>query len=181
MKFHEDEKMAVYIDGANFHATAKALGLDIDFKKLRTWLDTRCRLIGVSYYTAVMENDDQTSLKPLIDWLSYNGYNVVTKPAKQFIDSDGRKVLKGNMDIELAVDALAMADFVDHVVIVSGDGDFRALVAAIQKKACRVTVLSTTKSKPPMIADELRRQVDNFIEISTLADVITRAPLHRND
>lgn len=174
MIFHNDEKMAVYIDGANLHATAQAVDLDIDFKKLRAWFESLCRVVGVSYYTAVFDGNDQVNLKPLIDWLSYNGFKLVTKPAKQFVDADGRKILKGNMDIELAVDALAMAKYVDHMVIMSGDGDFRALVEAVQKKACRVTVISTTKSKPAMIADELRRQVDNFIDITDIADRISR-------
>ena len=101
---------------------------------------------------------------------------MVTKPAKEFTDSQGRRKVKGNMDIELAVDAMEIAPHVDHIVIFSGDGDFRPLVAALQRKGVRVSVVSTIRSQPPMIADDLRRQADNFIELDELKDVIGRPP-----
>jgi len=78
------------------------------------------------------------------------------------------------MDIELAVDAMELAPHVDHVVIFSGDGDFRPLIEALQRKGVRVSVVSTIRSQPPMIADELRRQADNFIELDELRDVVGR-------
>ena len=109
-----------------------------------------------------------------MDWLHYNGFTMVTKPAKEYTDSMGRRKVKGNMDIELAVDAMELAPYVDHVVLFSGDGDFRPLVEALQRKGVRVSVVSTIRSQPPMIADELRRQADNFIELDELRDVVGR-------
>ncbi len=166
MYFYESERIGVFIDGANLHAATKSLSFDIDYKKLLSFFQGKGQLVRALYYTALSEDPDYSGIKPLIDWLAYNGYVLVTKPAKEFIDDAGHKTLKGNMDIELAVDVMEMADRLDHVVIFSGDGDFRALVEAVQKKGCRVTAVSSSKSRPPMIADELRRQVDQFMELS---------------
>ena len=80
------------------------------------------------------------------------------------------------MDIELAVDAMELAPHVDHIVLFSGDGDFRPLLESIQRQGVRVSVVSTIRSQPPMISDELRRQADNFIELQELKDVIGRPP-----
>jgi len=99
---------------------------------------------------------------------------MVTKPAKEFTDASGRRKIKGNMDIELAIDVLEMADHLDNIVLFSGDGDFRRLVEAVQRKGVRVTVVSTVKSAPPMVADELRRQADDFIDLSSLSNEIAR-------
>jgi uncharacterized LabA/DUF88 family protein len=174
--FYRDERLALFIDGSNLYAAAKALGFDIDYKLLRQEFMQRGKLLRAYYYTALLENDDYSPIRPLVDWLHYNGFNMVTKPAKEFTDSQGRRKVKGNMDIELAVDAMETADHVDHIVIFSGDGDFRPLVAALQRKGCRVSVVSTIRSQPPMIADDLRRQADNFIELNELKDVVGRPP-----
>ena len=120
------------------------------------------------YYTALAEEQEYSSIRPLIDWLDYNGFTMVTKPTKEFTDATGRRKVKGNMDIELAVDAMRLADTLDHIVIFSGDGDFRSLVAALQQKGKRVSVISTLQTQPPMVADELRRQADQFIDIADL-------------
>lgn len=174
--FYRDERLALFIDGSNLYAAAKALGFDIDYKLLRSEFMQRGKLLRANYYTALLENDDYSPIRPLVDWLHYNGFNMVTKPAKEFTDSQGRRKVKGNMDIELAVDALECAEHVDHIVIFSGDGDFRPLVEALQRKGCRVSVVSTIRSQPPMIADDLRRQCDNFIELNDLKDAIGRPP-----
>ncbi|CTQ50048.1 LabA-like NYN domain-containing protein [Jannaschia donghaensis] len=172
--FYRDERLALFIDGSNLYAAAKALSFDIDYKLLRTEFVRRGKLLRAFYYTALLENDEYSPIRPLVDWLQYNGFTMVTKPAKEFTDSQGRRKIKGNMDIELAVDALETADHVDHIVLFSGDGDFRPLVAALQRKGVRVSVCSTIRSQPPMIADDLRRQADNFIELDELRDVIGR-------
>jgi uncharacterized LabA/DUF88 family protein len=175
------EKIALFIDGANLYATAKALGFDIDYKRMLAEFESRGSMVRAFYYTALIEEQEYSAIRPLIDWLDYNGYAVVTKPAKEFVDSLGRRKVKGNMDIELAVDAMEMAQSVDHIIIFSGDGDFRSLVEAIQRKAVRVTVVSTITTQPPMIADELRRQCDTFIDLATLAQKIGRDPALRQD
>ena len=175
----QSDRIALFIDGANLYATAKALGFDIDYKRLLKEFQTRGKLIRAFYYTALVEDQEYSSIRPLIDWLDYNGFAVVTKPTKEFVDAMGRRKVKGNMDIELAVDAMEMADHLDHMVLFSGDGDFRSLVEAVQRKGVRVSVVSTNSTQPAMIADELRRQADEFIDLIHLAASIGRDPSER--
>ena len=158
----------------NLYAAARALNFDIDYKRLLEVFANKGHLIRAFYYTALVEDQEYSPIRPLVDWLDYNGYTMVTKPTKEFTDAQGRRKIKGNMDIELAIDVMEMAEHLDHVVLFSGDGDFRRLVDAIQRKGVRVTVVSTTKSSPPMVADELRRQADNFIDLVELEDTVTR-------
>jgi len=172
-------KIALFIDGANLYATAKTLGFDIDYKRLLKEFQGRGTLLRAFYYTAIIEDQEYSSIRPLIDWLDYNGFKVVTKPAKEFTDSTGRRKIKGNMDIELAVDAMELAEHVDQIVLFSGDGDFRSLVEAIQRRGVRVTVVSTIQTQPAMIADELRRQADVFIDLVDLKPTIGRDPAER--
>jgi uncharacterized LabA/DUF88 family protein len=172
--FYPQERLALFIDGANLYAAARALGFDIDYKRLLQEFQSKGRLIRAFYYTALLEDQDYSPIRPLVDWLDYNGYTMVTKPTKEFTDATGRRKLKGNMDIELAVDVLEMAPHLDHIVLFSGDGDFRRLVEAVQRKGVRVSVVSSIRSQPPMVADELRRQADNFIELMNLMPSIAR-------
>lgn len=187
MIYYPHERMALFIDGSNLYSAARGLGFDIDYKRLLEHFRSKGTLIRAFYYTALLEDQEYSPLRPLIDWLDYNGYAVVTKPAKEFTDATGRRRVKGNMDIELAIDALELSDNLDHLIIFSGDGDFRRLVEALQRKGKRVTVVSTMRSQPPMIADELRRQADQYIDLETMRDIIGRAhserpaPTFRND
>jgi uncharacterized LabA/DUF88 family protein len=174
MNFYPTERIALFIDGANLYATAKALGFDIDYKRLLVLFRKKGQLIRALYYTALAEDQEYSSIRPLIDWLDYNGYTMVTKPTKEFTDASGRRKIKGNMDIELAVDSMELAEHLDHIVLFSGDGDFRTLVEALQHKGKRVSVVSTLNTQPPMVADELRRQADQFIDISDLVPEICR-------
>lgn len=173
------QRIALFIDGANLYATTKTLGFDIDYKRLLKEFQSRGTLIRAFYYTALVEDQEYSSIRPLIDWLDYNGYRVVTKPTKEFVDSAGRRKVKGNMDIELAIDALELAPYIDHMVLFSGDGDFRSLVEAMQRRGVRVSVVSTVTTQPPMVADELRRQADEFLDLSQLASKIGRDPTDR--
>jgi uncharacterized LabA/DUF88 family protein len=179
MIFYKEEKVALFIDGANLYAAARSLNFDIDYRRMLDLFATKGRLVRAFYYTAISEGEDYSPIKPLVDWLDYNGYTMVTKPAKEYTDALGRRKVKGNMDIELAIDVLEMSDTVDHVFIFSGDGDFRRLVESVQKKGVRVSVVSTMKSNPPMVADELRRQADNFVELADLAAHISRPTVNR--
>jgi uncharacterized LabA/DUF88 family protein len=174
MLFYPQEKLALFIDGANLYGAAKGLQFDIDYKRLLEVFARKGILVRAFYYTAVAENEEFSPLRPLVDWLDYNGFAVVTKPLKEFTDAQGRRRVKGNMDIELAIDVMEMADQVDHIVIFSGDGDFKRLVEAAQRKGRRVSVVSTIRSQPPMVSDELRRQADNFIELEELKPMIAR-------
>jgi len=174
--FDQREKIALFIDGANLYATSRALGFDIDYKKMLGFFHGQGYLLRAYYYTALIEDQEYSSIRPLIDWLDYNGYRVITKPTKEFTDSSGRRKVKGNMDMELAVDAMELSTTVDHMVLFSGDGDFRYLVEALQRRGRKVTVISTTQTNPSMIADDLRRQADNFVELTSLKNEIGRDP-----
>ena len=174
--FYKDERLALFIDGSNLYAAAKALEFDIDYKLLRQEFMRRGKLLRAFYYTALLENDEYSPIRPLVDWLHYNGFSMVTKTAKEYTDSMCRRKIKGNMDIELCVNAMELAPHVDHIVLFSGDGDFRPLIESLQRQGVRVSVVSTIKSQPPMISDELRRQADNFIELNDLRDVVGRPP-----
>ncbi len=176
MRFYSEERLALFIDGSNLFAAARALGFDIDYKRLLDVFSTKGRMIRAFYYTALIEEPEFSPIRPLVDWLDYNGFTLITKPTKEFTDSDGRKKLKGNMDIELAIDMLEMADKLDHIVLFSGDGDFRRLVDAVQRKGVRLSIVSTAKTSPPMVADELRRQADIFVDLTDLKNEIQRLP-----
>jgi uncharacterized LabA/DUF88 family protein len=175
MSPHPSDRIALFIDGANLYSATKALGFDIDYRKLLDLFGRQGRLVRAYYYTAVAEDQEYSPLRPLVDWLAYNGFALVTKPMKRFTDAGGIVRSKGNMDIEIAVDMLEQAEHLDHLVLFSGDGDFRRLVEAVQRRGPRVSVVSTLRCQPPMIADELRRQADAFIELSDLIPEIGRA------
>jgi uncharacterized LabA/DUF88 family protein len=179
MHFYQTERVALFIDGVNLYATAKSLEFDIDYKRLLMLFGQRAHLVRAFYYTALADDQEYSSIRPLIDWLGYNGFTVVTKPLKEFTDAMGRRKVKGNMDIELAVQAIQLAPALDHIVLFSGDGDFRSLVADLQQRGKRVSVVSTLQSTPPMIADELRRQADQFIDLADLEPIISREPSAR--
>src|ERR1700756_5015088 len=174
MIFYPEERMAIFIDGANLYSAARGLAFDIDYRRLLDLFAAKGGLIRAFYYTQLVEDQEYSPIRPLVDWLDYNGYTMVTKPTKEFTDATGRRKIKGNMDIELAVDVMEMADHVNHVILFSGDGDFRRLVESVQRKGVRVTVVSTVRSQPPMVADELRRQADHFLELQSLAPFIAR-------
>ena len=179
MTFYPQDRFALFIDGSNLFAAAKGLDFDIDYKRLLEYFSAQGRLIRAFYYTALMEDQEYSPIRPLVDWLDYNGYTMVTKPTKEFTDSTGRRKIKGNMDIELTIDAMELADTVDHFVIFSGDGDFRSLVDALQRRGRKVSVVSTMSTQPPMIADDLRRQADHFLDLRALRDEIGRDPSER--
>ncbi len=173
--FHPQDRVAVFIDGANLYQAARALGFDIDYKRLLAALSADCRFVRAYYYTALLDEQEYSPIRPLVDWLDYNGYTMVTKPLKEFTQPTGRRKLKGNMDVEITVDIMEVSRSVDHVVLLSGDGDFRRLVEAVQRRGVRVTVISTIRTQPPMIADELRRQADTFVDLVDLQPTISRA------
>jgi uncharacterized LabA/DUF88 family protein len=174
MHFLPDERVALFIDGANLYSASRNLGFDVDYRNLLEFFRKRAHIIRAYYYSAVLETDEYSPLKPLTDWLAYNGYTLVTKPAKEFTDSSGRRRIKGSMDIEVAVDMLELSPRLDHAVLFSGDSDFRRLVEAVQRKGVRVSVISSIRTTPPMVADELRRQADQFVELADIAPEFTR-------
>jgi uncharacterized LabA/DUF88 family protein len=174
--FYRDDRLALFIDGANLYAAARSLGFDIDYKLLRAEFLRRGKLVRAYYYTSVVEGEEYSPIRPLVDWLQYNGFTMRTKAAREYTDIQGRRKVKGSTDIELAVDAMELAPQLDHAVLFTGDGDFRPLIEALQRKGVRVSVCSTIRSQPPLVADDLRRQADNFIDLDDLREVIGRPP-----
>ena len=166
------DKLALFIDGANLYAASKALGFEVDFKRLLKEYESRAKLVRAYYYTVVVEDPEYSSIRPLVDWLNYNGYAVVSKPAKEHDDGEGRRRTKRSMSVEIAVDVLELSNYIDRIVLFSGDGDFRSLVEAAQRRGVHVTVVSPMS----MISDELRRQADIFIDLLELKPSIQRDP-----
>jgi uncharacterized LabA/DUF88 family protein len=169
-----DGQIALFIDGANLYTTAKALGFGIDYDRLLKEFQSRGTSVRAFYYTTIIEDQENSTVRPLLDWLDYNGYTVVTKVAREYFDANGRRKVKGSMDIELTVDAMELAERIDEMVLFSGNGDFRPLVEAMQRRGVRVTVVSTTSTQPPMVADELRRQSNLFTDLIELRPLIAR-------
>ncbi|WBQ13680.1 NYN domain-containing protein [Hyphomonadaceae bacterium BL14] len=180
MTFYPNERLGIFIDGANLYSAARGLDFDIDYKKLLEEFRKRGRLIRANYYTALLENEEYTPIRPLIDWLDYNGFKIVSKAAKEYSDESGRRRIKGDMDVELAVDMMEACGYLDHIVLFSGDGDFRKVVEAVQRRGVRVSVVSTLKSSPPMASDDLRRQADAFIELADLGKLVGRERRYRD-
>jgi len=174
-------RRAIFIDGSNLYAAAKNLGFDIDYGKLRYFFESGSWLVRAYYYTAIADDQEYSPVRPLADWLDYNGFTLVSKPAKEFVDHTGRRRIRGNMDVEIAVDALNLAPHIDHMILMSGDGDFRRLIEAMQAKGVKVTVVSTIRTSPPMAADEVRRQADEFLDLLDIAPEIERRMPERGD
>jgi uncharacterized LabA/DUF88 family protein len=174
MHFDPQERLGLFIDGAHLYAASRNLGFDVDYRNLLVFFRRQARLVRASYYTALLENDEYSPLRPLVDWLGYNGYAVVTKPAREFTDATGRRRVRGNIEIEMAVDVMTLVPRLDHAIILAGDGDLRRLVEAVQQQGVRVTVLSTIRTQPTMVSDDLRRQADQFMDLAEMAPDITR-------
>ena len=174
MIFLPNERVALFIDGANLYSTSRSLGFDVDYRNLLDFFRRKANVVRAYYYSAVLDTEEYSPLKPLTDWLAYNGYALITKPAKEFTDASGRRRVKGNMDVEIAVDMLELAPRIDHAVLFSGDSDFRRLVEAVQRCGVRVSVVSSIRTSPPMVADELRRQADQFLDLADIAPDFTR-------
>ena len=174
MHFYPTDRIALFIDGANLYSAAKSLNVDMDFRKMVEFFRSKGVLVRAYYYTAIVEGEEYSPIRPLVDWLDYYGFTMVTKPVKRYTDASGHTRTKGNMDVEIAVDMLTLAPNIDHAVLFSGDGDFRRLVEAVQDKGMRVSVISTLKSQPPQAADELRRAADQFVDLNDLLDVFAR-------
>jgi uncharacterized LabA/DUF88 family protein len=174
MDFYPGERVALFIDGANLYSAARALQFDIDYKKLLELFRKKTVLVRAYYYTVLIEDQEYSPIRPLVDWLDYNGYTLVTKPAKDYTDPSGRRRIRNSIDVELAIDMLDTCDRIDHVVLFSGDGGYRRAIEAVQRRGVRVSVVSTVKSSPPMAADEIRRQADNFVDLVQLKSEIER-------
>lgn len=170
--FHPQDRVGLFIDGANFYGASKALGLEIDYKALLAWASEQSRLVRAFYYTTLFDDYEFSPIRPLVDWLEYNGFTIITKAAREYVDAHGNKRVKGNVDIDIAIDMLEMSDRLDHAVLFSGDGCFCPLVEAVQRRGIKVSVISTLKTDRAMVSDDLRRQADQFIDLMDISDKI---------
>lgn len=172
--FYSNEKFSVFIDSWSLNQASRSIELQIDFKRLRDELVKRGRLQALNYYTVVDEREEDNPLIPLLQWLSYNGYRVHRKLVRGFTNDDGRRVVRGSLDVEIALDMMASAQNVDHIVLFSGNRDYVYAVESVQRLGCRVTLCSTRQAESHICSDELRRAVDSFIELEDLADSIEK-------
>ncbi len=177
MNFYPNERAALFIDGPSLYHSSKSLGFEIDYSALLRYMNKHVKLVRAHYYTTITEHDEYSPVKPLTDWLAYNGFATCIKPAKEYTDAAGRMRVKGNLDIELAIDMLELAPKIDHAMLFSGDADLRRLVEAVQRMGVRVSVISTVQVNPPLIAGELRRQADHFVDLIDIAQEFTRKPV----
>jgi uncharacterized LabA/DUF88 family protein len=175
------EKIAIFIDGVNLFAASKQIEFNIDYNRLLVFFREQAYVLRASYYTVIAENPDDSTvtIKPLLDWLDYNGYRVVTKKVKEYVDSIGRKKLKGSIDIDFSVDCLEYAKHVDHLVLFTGNGDFKSLIEALQRMGKKVTVVSTIDEDSKsggysVVSDDLRRIADHFIDLNSIRDQVQK-------
>lgn len=173
---HSRGTAALFIDGDSLHSTARGLRFEIDYRNLLSEFRGRATILRAFYYTVIAENQEYSGVRPLLDWLDYNGFTVVSKPVKEFSDERGRRKFKGNMGIDLAVGVMQISEQVDEIFLLSGDGGYSSLVRAVQRRGVRVTVVSSLATQPAIIADELRRQADDFIDLAGLQSRIERHP-----
>ena len=170
------QRTALFIDGSNFFTTTKLLDLDIEYSKMLQEFADKGDLVRAYYYTALPEANEPSPIRKLIDFLDYNGFSVVSKQTKEFIDpATGKRRVKGNMDMELALDMLKLAPHIDHAYLFSGDGDFCRLLSEVQDMGVKVSVVSSTHTSPNMVADALRRKADHFIDLTDIQTEIERA------
>ncbi|WP_188129507.1 NYN domain-containing protein [Rhizobium sp. RU20A] len=178
--FDNREKVIVFIDGAHFYFVAKSLDFEIDFQKVLAYFKSEAYLVRANYYTAIAEDQEFIGLRPLVDWLDYNGYRVVTKAYKDLTDPSGKKRVRSSMEMELACDLFEQIDTADHLIIIAGDSDLARLVQTAQLKGKKVTVMSTLTGQLASISDELRRKADQFVDLSGFKEKFSRSGHSKN-
>jgi uncharacterized LabA/DUF88 family protein len=176
-----ESRLAVFIDGPSLHYSTRALGFDVDFKRLLSWLNQQGSLLRAHYYMTILEELERQSARPLLDWLDYNGFTVKAKSVRDHDDGEGHRRYRRNLSVEIAVDSIEIARHVDAVMLFSGDGDLRRAVEAIQRRGVIATVVCTSRSQPPMLADELRRQADRVYDLQDLRDQFGRATMRQRE
>lgn len=178
-------RFALFIDGSNFYHTLRDLNLHVDYKRLLAYFSERGTLVQACYYTALLgEGQSPEWLIRLTDWLAYNHYTVCTREARSFRRrvqaEDGNWIwvneIRGSIHVELTVDMMTLAPYLDTALLFSGDGNYQYLIQAVQRTGCRVIVVSSETTAESTVADELRRQADGFIELATISDEISMPP-----
>lgn len=173
MYFHQDERLAIFIDGQHLFSASRNLGFDVDYRNFLECFRKKGKVIRAYYYAVHVDNGEYSPLKPLTDWLAYNGYALSMRTTTEHTDSQGRRRIP-HTDLEMLADMFGIADHVDHMVIVTGNGGYCRGVSLIQQRGVRVSVLSSIKTDSPMLSDDLRRTCDQFIELQEIKSEFTR-------
>lgn len=198
------QRVAVFIDGWNFrYATYESFGLRVDYTKLLRYFAENTVLVRAYFYTGEWDDsaisryaritspDDpltkQREMEQQRDgerafwrFLNRNGYRVVRKPVRVMTpDEEGTPKMKADLDLEIAIDMLTLAEKCDRIVLVSGDGDFAPLVDAVAKRGVRVAVVSTQadeafRNARYRASDDLLDAADEFIPIESIRKFIER-------
>lgn len=166
------ERIGLFVDGTNMFYLAAALHCRIDYVKFLNYFKTRHTFVAYAgYYTAIEEkaNGDRP-IQPLVDFLSANGYSLVTKMTRSYTQPDGSTKLTGNVDVDLACDMLEIAPFLDRAILVSGDGDFARLVTSVQRKGVPVTVVSSKRMR--MLSEDLRKAASTVIDLADIQEEV---------
>lgn len=176
--FYPGERFAVFIDGANFNFSKRNISMFVDDLRLLSYFRKNSGnsiFLRIYHYETVPRDDGSedragliTAIRKRLDFMEYNGFTIVSKLAKDFITESGDTFMKGNMDGEMIVDMMDISANLDHIILFSGDGDFRYAVHKLQQRGKRVTVVSSEGS----IANELKRQADVFVDLEDLRPFI---------
>lgn len=164
------------IDGPSIYQICRSLDVEIDYQALRSIFADAGYLVQARYYTTILNDQLYSPLRPLIDWLSYNGFIVVTRTMKAGQDSEQCRRLDHGIVVALAVDAIEISSRLDHVILFTGNGDFLRLVQLLQRRTVRTTVVGTVNGPSSMSSDELRRQADTFVDLRALVPFVGRGP-----
>ncbi len=161
------KRIGIFIDGSNLYMSTKALGFRVDFTKLLNYYKQQGDVAHAFYFTALPPKDVQSPLRKMIDYVDYNGWTVIQKETKSYVNPEGVEKLKGNMDVEIAVHVSETAPFITNLILFSGDGDFRVLLESVQR---RHGIHCTVVSARSLVADGLRRQANEFVDLASLRD-----------
>ena len=173
--FYPNERTSIFIDGRSLFHTARKLDFEVDLSKFSQYFASKFQLVRCSYYTPVSE--ERTPLHNILDWLSYNGFTVSTRV---FSPDNHPPSISSLMSVDIIEQTLGNGYAGDepyalqHVVIVSGDGDYCPVVKFLKSRSIRVSVMSSLETEPLSISEELRRLADNFIELDDLRSELER-------
>jgi uncharacterized LabA/DUF88 family protein len=159
-------RVAIFVDGSNLFYAALQLNIEIDYTKLLARLTGGSRLLRSFFYTGVDRNNEKQ--QGFLLWMRRNGYRVIAKDLVQL--PDGSK--KANLDVEIAVDMMALVGSYDTAVLVSGDGDLAYAVDAVSYRGVRVEVVSLRS----MTSDSLINVSDRYIDLENVKEEIQKTP-----
>ena len=165
------KRIGIFIDGSNIYESARCLDFKIDYVKLLNYYKQQGEVQQAMYFTALPPKTVESALRKMADFVEFNGFTLIQKETRTTYNSvTGEKKLKGNMDVEIAVHVMEVVHNITHMVLFSGDGDFRCLVESVQRRGVHVTVVSARE----LVATEMRRQASEFIDLATLRDLFNQ-------